>query len=129
MQKKYGIDEYSIFLVWIAIVCVVVAYFINSTVLNGISSFIVIYAIFRTMSSNTLKRSKENQVFMDNVINPVKNTFKKDNSKAKTRNKDKDKDFKYISCPSCGQKLRIPKNKGKIKVRCPKCKDQFDAKS
>lgn len=79
------------------------------------------------MSSNTLKRSKENQVFMDNVINPVKDIFKKDNSKAKTRNKDKD--FKYISCPSCGQKLRIPKNKGKIKVRCPKCKDQFDAKS
>ncbi len=129
MQKKYGIDEYSIFLVWIAIACLVVAYFINSTVLNGISSFIVIYAIFRTMSSNTLKRSKENQIFMDNVINPVKNIFKRDNSKTKTRNKDKDKGFKYISCPSCGQKLRIPKNKGKIKVRCPKCKDQFDAKS
>ena len=127
MQKKYGIDEYSIFLVWIAIALVLVAYFIKSTVLNGISSFIVIYAIFRTMSSNITKRKKENQVFLDNVINPVKNIFSKD--KNKTRNKEKDAGFKYISCPSCGQKLRIPKNKGKIKVRCPKCKDQFDAKS
>ncbi|WP_296112408.1 hypothetical protein [uncultured Anaerococcus sp.] len=121
MQKKNGIDEYSIFLVWVAIVAVVVAYYIDSVVLNGISSFIVIYAIFRTMSSNTLKRSKENQVFVDNIINPIKNIFKKDKTK-------KD-DFKYVSCPSCGQKLRIPKNKGKIKVRCPKCKDKFDAKS
>lgn len=129
MQKKYGIDEYSIFLVWIAIALVVVAYFVDSTVLNGISSFIVIYAIFRTMSSNILKRSRENQVFMNNVINPVKNIFNKDKSKTRSKNKAKDADFKYISCPSCGQKLRIPKNKGKIKVRCPKCKDKFDAKS
>lgn len=127
MQKKYGIDEYGIFLVCIAIGLVLVAYFINSTVINGISSFIVIYAIVRTMSSNIIKRQKENQVFMDNVINPVKNVFSKD--KNKTSNKSKDANFKYISCPSCGQKLRIPKNKGKIKVRCPKCKEKFDAKS
>lgn len=121
MQRKYGIDEYGIFLVLIAIVAVIVAYFIESTVLNGISSFIVIYAIFRTMSTNVQKRSQENQVFVENVIDPVKNLFNK--------GKSKDDGFKYISCPSCGQKLRIPKNKGKIKVRCPKCKGKFDAKS
>ena len=121
MRKKYGIDEYGIFLVWIAIVAVVVAYFIKSTVLNGISSLIVIYAIFRTMSTNVLKRSQENEVFVKNVIDPIRNLFNK--------GKSRDDGFKYISCPSCGQKLRIPKNKGKIKVRCPKCKEKFDAKS
>ncbi|WP_311376073.1 hypothetical protein [Anaerococcus lactolyticus] len=126
MQKKYGIDEYGIFLVWIAIVAVVVAYFMKSTVLNGISSFIVIYAIYRTMSTNILKRSQENQIFVENVIDPVKNIFNKDKIK---QGKSRDDSFEYISCPSCGQKLRIPKNKGKIKVRCPKCKEKFDAKS
>ncbi|WP_276886889.1 hypothetical protein [Anaerococcus lactolyticus] len=126
MQKKYGIDEYGIFLVWIAIVAVVVAYFMKSTVLNGISSFIVIYAIYRTMSTNILKRSQENQIFVENVINPIKNIFNKDKIK---QGKSRDDSFEYISCPSCGQRLRIPKNKGKIKVRCPKCKEKFDAKS
>ena len=126
MQKKYGIDEYGIFLVWIAIVAVVVAYFMKSTVLNGISSFIVIYAIYRTMSTNILKRSQENQIFVENVIDPVKNIFNKDKIK---QGKSRDDSFEYISCPSCGQRLRIPKNKGKIKVRCPKCKEKFDAKS
>lgn len=126
MQKKYGIDEYGIFLVWIAIVAVVVAYFMKSTVLNGISSFIVIYAIYRAMSTNILKRSQENQIFVENVINPIKNIFNKDKIK---QGKSRDDSFEYISCPSCGQKLRIPKNKGKIKVRCPKCKEKFDAKS
>lgn len=124
MQKKYGIDEYGIFLVWIAIVAVLVAYFIKSTLLNGISSFIVIYAIFRTMSTNILKRSQENQIFLESVIDPIKGIFGKNH-----KDKSKDDGFKYISCPSCGQRLRIPKNKGKIKVRCPKCKEKFDAKS
>ena len=124
MQKKYGIDEYGIFLVWIAIVAVLVAYFLKSTLLNGLSTFIVIYAIFRTMSTNILKRSQENQIFVENFIEPIKGVFGKAN-----KDKAKDKDFKYISCPSCGQRLRIPKNKGKIKVRCPKCKEKFDAKS
>lgn len=124
MQKKYGIDEYGIFLVWIAIVAVLVAYFLKSTLLNGLSTFIVIYAIFRTMSTNILKRSQENQIFVENFIDPIKGVFGKAN-----KDKAKDKDFKYISCPSCGQRLRIPKNKGKIKVRCPKCKEKFDAKS
>lgn len=124
MQKKYGIDEYGIFLVWIAIVAVLVAYFLKSTLLNGLSTFIVIYAIFRTMSTNILKRSQENQIFVENFIEPIKGVFGKAN-----KDKAKDKGFKYISCPSCGQRLRIPKNKGKIKVRCPRCKEKFDAKS
>lgn len=76
------------------------------------------------MSTNILKRSQENQIFVENFIEPIKGVFGKAN-----KDKAKDKDFKYISCPSCGQRLRIPKNKGKIKVRCPKCKEKFDAKS
>ena len=79
MQKKYGIDEYGIFLVWIAIVAVLIAYFLKSTLLNGLSTFIVIYAIFRTMSTNILKRSQENQIFVENFIEPIKGVFGKAN--------------------------------------------------
>ncbi len=121
MQKKNGIDEYGIFLIWAAIVLVVVAYFVKSTFLNVLSSVFIFYALFRSMSSNVIKRSQENQVFVKNFIDPLKGIFKKGKKDTSA--------YKYISCPSCGQKLRIPKNKGKIKVRCPKCKDKFDAKS
>ncbi len=34
-----------------------------------------------------------------------------------------------IECPSCHNKLRIPKNKGLLKVTCPKCKDSFKTNS
>jgi rRNA maturation protein Nop10 len=28
-------------------------------------------------------------------------------------------------CPKCGQKMRVPVNKGKIEVTCPKCTEKF----
>ncbi|MBQ1331370.1 MAG: hypothetical protein IIY36_00440 [Lachnospiraceae bacterium] len=30
-------------------------------------------------------------------------------------------EFKYTACPSCSQKLRVPRGKGQIEVRCPRC--------
>lgn len=38
-------------------------------------------------------------------------------------------DFKIQPCPNCGKKLKIPKDKGKIKVTCPDCKQQFVVKT
>ena len=29
--------------------------------------------------------------------------------------------YKYMSCPSCGQRVRVPRGKGTVEVRCPKC--------
>ena len=36
-------------------------------------------------------------------------------------------DYSVINCPKCSARLRIPKNKGKISVTCPKCKESFQA--
>lgn len=34
-------------------------------------------------------------------------------------------DYYFIHCPACKTKMRIPKNKGKIKITCPKCSHGF----
>ena len=37
--------------------------------------------------------------------------------------------YKHLKCPECGQRVRVPRGKGKIRVRCPQCKTKFDARS
>jgi glutaredoxin 3 len=34
-------------------------------------------------------------------------------------------DHRLAKCPKCGQKMRVPVNKGKIEVTCPKCAEKF----
>ena len=37
--------------------------------------------------------------------------------------------YKEFYCQSCGQKLRVPRGKGKLKVTCNACHAQFSIKS
>ena len=34
-----------------------------------------------------------------------------------------------LTCPTCGTRCRIPAGKGKIKVKCPKCRNQFEGRT
>lgn len=38
-------------------------------------------------------------------------------------------DYKVINCPNCSTRIRVPKNKGKIKVTCKKCGEKFITKT
>ncbi|MBQ5503975.1 MAG: hypothetical protein IIT95_02655, partial [Oscillospiraceae bacterium] len=37
--------------------------------------------------------------------------------------------YKFFRCPSCKNRLRVPRGKGKIKVTCPKCGERFQKKT
>ena len=114
MNNKINTDEFGIFLLWAGIIISLISYFAKSSFLYTLGFVFFAYAIFRAFSKNIEKRRFENNYFKEKFLNPIK------------RN---DKDHKYITCPICGQKLRIPKKKGKIKVKCPKCGSKFDARS
>ncbi|EEI82035.1 MJ0042-type zinc finger domain-containing protein [Anaerococcus tetradius] len=123
MNNRAGIDEYGIFLIWAGIIVSLISFAISSKILSTISLLIVFYALFRVLSTNKYQRLMENRNFKEKFLDPIKSELK-----IKKKNK-KDKTYKYIKCPNCKQELRIPKNKGKIKVKCPKCQHKFDARS
>ena len=40
-----------------------------------------------------------------------------------------DKEHRIYRCPSCKQKVRVPRGKGKIAIVCPKCHKEFIRRS
>ncbi|MDD7306446.1 MAG: hypothetical protein PUG67_07630 [Peptoniphilaceae bacterium] len=123
-NKRYGVDEFGIGLIWFAIILVGISYFVKSKFLSSFAVIIVVFEVYRTLSSNIIKRNRENYIFKAKFLNPVKAKLKK-----LKRSTFGDKNYKYIRCKNCGQELRVPKGKGKIRVKCPKCKQVQEIRS
>jgi len=72
-------------------------------------------AVFRMFSRNIAKRQKENLAFMG-VVNKTKSWYYMNKAKGQQR-----KFYKIFKCPSCSLKLRVPRGKGKVSIKCSKC--------
>ena len=122
MMGRYGNDKLNQFLMILALAFFVLSMFrIPFVYLLGI--ICLIYAYFRMFSRNTYKRSLENNRYLQKVykVKQVFATWKRDMKQRKTHH--------IYRCPSCKQKIRIPRGKGKIEVRCPKCGQTFIKRS
>ena len=71
--------------------------------------------VWRMLSRNIEQRRKENFAFMS-VVNKIKMWYYKAKAKSAQR-----KVYKVFKCPQCGQKLRVPRGKGKVSIKCSKC--------
>ena len=133
MVGRYWADELNRFLTicgWVLLLAGFVLSSIqrNATQILGslmvtLSWALLIWSIFRTLSKNTQKRASENyQYFV--YKNKVVSWWKQ----RKTRWQDR-KVHRYFRCPQCRATVRVPKGKGKIRITCPHCKNQFVKKS
>ena len=123
MYGRYGTDQLSLALVAGGFVCYTLYVFTRWRILYLFSLVLYGIALFRTLSRNTGKRRAENQKFM-NLWYKLKNKWiglKADFEECKT--------YKHFKCPRCGQKIRIPRGRGKIEICCPKCTNRFIKKS
>lgn len=122
MMGRYGNDQLNRFLMILAMVFFVLSLFrIPFVYLIGL--ICLIYAYFRMLSRNTYKRSMENNRYLQKSykIRQWFATLKRDMQTRKTHH--------IYRCPSCRQKIRIPRGKGRIEIRCPKCSQTFIKKS
>jgi hypothetical protein len=120
---RYGTDQLSLALIVLYFVLFLLSYIPYCWFLSWIGLLVFAVILFRTFSKNIAKRYHENQVFL-RYWNPVKNWFK--NLRAAFLDR---KTHRYYRCPNCKQRLRVPKGRGKIKITCPKCHNQFIKKT
>lgn len=127
MQGRYGIDQLSKTLLALGLAAIVISAFFGdhpaALVFYLVGWVAVICCYLRIFSRNISKRSAENQIFLNKTYR-LRGFFGKQINIWKQR-----KIYHIYTCPSCRQKIRIPKGKGKIEIRCPKCGTKFIRKS
>lgn len=123
MVGRYGGDQLSMTLLILSVLLTLIARLVRFPLLLYIGYIPMGICVFRMLSRNTQKRSMENYKF-SMLASPVYSWFKK-----KQRRAAESKTYKFFKCPDCKAELRLPKGKGKIIVTCPKCKNEFGAKS
>lgn len=119
MYGRYGTDMLSLALVIAGFVLNTLYVLTYSRLLYLISLAAYGFALFRTLSRNIPARRKENEKFMS-LWHKIKNWWNGLRADLEER-----KTYKHFKCPSCGQKIRIPRGRGKVEICCPRCSNRF----
>jgi len=127
MVGRYGIDTFAKFTIYSGMILLILSsLFTGHPIIRNLymlSWLLIFYSYFRVFSRNIQKRYAENQWFLARTskIRASIQGLKSRLLQSKTHH--------IYRCPSCKQKIRIPKGKGKIEIRCPKCGTTFVKKS
>lgn len=120
MYGRCGVDQLNIFLLVAAVVLNLIALLLSrlgavcaviGMVVNLSSYGVLIWYLYRALSRNLEKRILENRRFL---------TWK---------SRITDRQNRYYRCPNCKQTVRVPRGRGKICIKCPKCSEKFIRKS
>ncbi|MDR0469865.1 MAG: hypothetical protein LBH09_07830 [Peptococcaceae bacterium] len=123
MRGRHGTDHLTYFLLIVYWPLELIGRYIGIKALEYIAFVCLFTAIFRSVSKNIARRRYENQKFLK-FVRPLSQWLSLTFRKIKDRNT-----HRYFKCPGCGQILRVPAGKGKIKARCSKCGASIDAKT
>jgi uncharacterized paraquat-inducible protein A len=116
-------------------------------IISGAATILLVLLVVRMFSKDQGKRYRENMKFLT-IVTAVRTWFKKTfqskgtpytkTQRAKPHRAHKAKksptwseirQYKYLICPQCTQRLRVPRGKGRIRVTCTRCGNVFETKS
>lgn len=118
MMGRYGVDQLGRFTMYASLVFLLISMFSGNNWFYLIALVLLITTYVRMFSKNHSGRYAENSKYLE-----WKDKFFGIFRGGAQRTKDKD--HCYFRCPHCNQKVRVPKGKGTISIRCPKCQHEF----
>lgn len=120
---RYGMDALNKLLFIIGAILLILLWIWPYRVTEVLFFLVLIYAYFRAFSRNINSRYAENQKYLK-ATSKIRGFFRKKKYRFEQR-----KTYRFFKCPKCRQQIRVPKGKGKISIRCPKCGESFVKKS
>jgi len=123
MQGRYGADQMGQMLSAVSMVFLVISLFSRNQAWFLLAVIGIVYNYFRMFSKNISKRYAENQKYLKMTAG-IRRKLASWKSQLAQR-----KIYHIYRCPGCKQKIRVPRGRGKIEIRCPKCNTRFVKKS
>ncbi len=123
MAGRYGADQLSRVYLGLTFVFLVISMFTRFMPFYWVALVLLIYTYYRMFSRNIPRMYAQNQRFLNMRYRMVAkwDAFKK--RRAQRR------EYCFFKCPTCKQRVRVPKGKGKICITCPRCHHDFIKKS
>ena len=112
MLGRYGADKLNTCLLGAGVVLMLIGSLLGrrfawASWCSLLSYVPLVWCIFRMYSRNLDARRRENAAFLNFFAHL------------------KDREHRYFRCPRCRQTVRVPRGRGQINIRCPKCGEQF----
>lgn len=123
MQGRYGADQMGQMLSAVSMVFLIISLFSRNQAWFLLAVIGIVYNYFRMFSKNISKRYAENQKYLKMTAG-IRRKLASWKSQLAQR-----KIYHIYRCPGCKQKIRVPRGRGKIEIRCPKCNTRFVKKS
>ena len=142
-QRKRGLDELNRALLIAGIAALLAGLFFQygtwpKILLTLIAVAALLFAAIRLFSANASRVYQQNMKYLT-LVTAVRGFFRGKSGgqqrphRAKKVKKNPTwseiKHYKYLVCPQCAQRLRVPRGKGKLRVTCTRCGNRFETKS
>lgn len=120
MYGRCGVDQLNLFLLSVVIFLSLASVILSviggvctliGMLLNFLSYLVLLWYLFRFLSRNLEKRILENRRFLS-LFSRIK-----------------DRQNRYFRCPNCKQTVRVPRGRGKVCIKCPRCNEKFIRKT
>ena len=122
MRGRYGHDALNQAMLIGCCAILLINIFIGNKYVSLLGYVLWLTSIFRTFSKNIYKRQQENAAY-EKMIEPITKQI------SLLKRQKADPTHKYYRCPTCSQVVRVPKGRGKIEIRCPKCQSRFEKRT
>mgnify|MGYP003361699659 CR=1 FL=1 len=123
MRGRYGQnDTLNRFLNNLALLLIIISLFIRSGWLVLVAVLLIIISYWRLFSKQIYRQVAINRGFQRLWL-PIVQPFSQLSYQVKQH-----RQYHFFRCSQCHQRIRIPRHHGHVRITCPQCGHQFEAK-